>query len=139
MSSVGVLEGFDAFRYVLSKAGCLHPFRASRIIALAELRYIEETNERLTNLIYVEGPGAFYVEGLKEPVEEDPCFKRRKPEKGHGCIEYLCSEPSIRENLRRYLDQAIMVASQLDDRALNEMVVKHPLYKKLFSRTTMSG
>ncbi len=116
--------------YILWRTGCIHPFRISRILALAELYFIEENNKRMTSLKYVKGPGVFYIEGLKELLESDPCFRRN--EEKH-CMEYVCGEPSIDEVYKRYLDRAIEQANGLDDRGLNDLVVKHRFYEKLFT------
>jgi hydroxypyruvate isomerase len=124
----------DLLGYILSRTGCIHPFRISRIIALAELYHLEEKGERLTSLVYVRGPGVFYIEGVKEVIENDECFEKKELPTGGGCIEYKCGEPSIPEELRIYIDRAIEEASKLDDRGLNDRVVKHRLYDRLFEK-----
>ncbi len=129
------LSGRDAIAYLLSRLGCVHPFRLSRVLALAELKYMEEAGERLTDLNYVAGPGVFYVEGVKELVEKDSCFYRiegdpskRRP----GCIGYRCQPPIIAdEKARRLLEEAMERARVLSDEELNTIVVEHPLYKRL--------
>nr|MEB3825221.1 hypothetical protein [Desulfurococcales archaeon] len=78
----------EVIRYLLWRTGCIHPFRASRILALAELRHLEDRGSRMTSVKYVSGPGTFFIEGLKELVEEDDCISKREgdPEKGvKGC------------------------------------------------------
>ena len=131
---IGVL---DAVKYVLLKMGCLHPFRISRIIALADLKSLEDRSERLTNAVYVEGPGVFYIEGVKELIESDECIEKREgdPARGvKGCLELVCNREIIfPEPVRKYLDEAVNEARGLDDLRLNDVVVSHPLYKKLFS------
>lgn len=127
-------RGLDALAYVLYRMGCVHPFVASRVLALAELEWMEERGERLTDLDYVSGPGVFYIEGLKEAVERDPCFARREgdPSKGRrGCIEYRCNPPHLPEEARRALDRAVERALGVDEMTLNDMVVKHPLFGRI--------
>ena len=124
----------DALKYVLHRAGCLHPFRASRIIALAELRSLEERGERLTDAAYVAGPGVFYIEGVKEAVEGDLCLEKRRgdPERGvKGCVALHCPPPPLPVEVRRLLDWAIEEAEVLDDMELNRRVVEHPLFQRL--------
>ncbi len=131
------LDAVTAVKYILSKAGCTHPFRISRILALAELKSIEDGGGKLTNAIYVEGPGVFFIEGLKELVDKDECIVKKEgdPVKGiKGCIELICSQDLVLpERVKRYLDSAIEESINLDDLKLNEKIVKHPLYKRLFS------
>lgn len=120
--------------YILSRLGCTHPFRVTRILALAELRALERGVGRLSNMRYIPGPGVFYVEGFKEAIEGDECFTKRKgdPSRGtKGCIEYKCEPPSIPAEIAELLDEAIETARGLDDMELNRVVVEHPLFKKL--------
>jgi hydroxypyruvate isomerase len=130
-----LMKGIDAIKYILKKTGCIHPFRLSRILALAEMKYYKDHGRRMTDTIYRQGPGAFYIEGLKELVEADPCFVKHEgdPERGRkGCLEYTCPlDVDIDEAYMEYLDKAISEASSLDDMELNEAVVNDPLFKKL--------
>lgn len=129
-----MVKGRDALAYVLYKMGCLHPFVASRVLALAELRLMEERGERLTELDYVRGPGVFYIEGVKEMLGDDPCFNKREGDpskKKRSCLEYRCGLPELPGEARRLLDEAIERAGSVDEMTLNDMVMKHPLYEKL--------
>jgi len=124
----------EVFAYILSKMGCVHPFVASRVAALADLASLEERGERLTQLRYRQGPGVIYIEGLKELVEGDPCFAKHEgdPSTGRrGCIEYRCEPPRLPQEAAELLDRAVDEARGLDEAALNEKVVGHPLFPKL--------
>lgn len=125
----------DAAAYVLYRMGCIHPFRLSRVLALAELKALERGLGRLTDARYVAGPGAFYIEGVKEAVEGDPCFAKREgdPAAGRkGCIEYRCEPPAgIPAEAKTLIDEAIEEARRLDDMELNRRVVEHPLFPRL--------
>jgi len=128
------VSGREALAYLLHRMGCSHPFLASRVLALAELRSLEERGERPTDLTYRAGPGVFYIEELKDIIEGDECFQKHEgdPSSGRrGCIEYRCQPPSLPEEARRLLDQAIEEAKALDEMKLNELVVNHPLFKRL--------
>jgi len=130
-----LLKAIDAVKYILTKAGCLHPFRLSRILAQVDLRYLRENGKRLTDTVYRKAPGAFYIEGLKEEITDNPCYEKHEGDREKGlrsCIEYKCEPPVIPGELARYLDEAIMEASGLDDMALNKRVVEDPLFEKLF-------
>ena len=119
----------DIVGYIISKLGCTHPFRVSRILALAELERLENGKGRITNFRYVRGPNVFYIEGLKELIEKDSCFVIREDQ---GCVEYVCKTPTINEDVKKYLDKAINAAKKLDDYSLNNVVVKHAFYEELF-------
>ena len=128
------VSGRELLTYILSRVGCVHPFRLSRLALLAELEWMRERGERLSDLVYVAGPGTFYVEGLKEMVEGDECFERREgdPARGvPGCIAYRCSPPSLPEDVKVLVDRVLGEASGLDDQALNERVLSHPLYERV--------
>lgn len=130
-----MLNGLDAVKYVLKKAGCLHPFRTSRILALAEILYYKDNGERMSNIKYVLAPGTFYIEGIKEYTGEDPCFVKHegdRQKKKRSCMEYTCPlGVAIEEKYRGYLDKAVEIASKLDDMSLNGLVVNDPVYKVL--------
>ncbi len=131
MAALGLRE---ALAYILSRTGCIHPFRASRILALAELKALERGLGRLTSARYGAGPGTFYIEGVKEAIEGDQCFAKHEgdPSTGRkGCIEYRCEPPELPPEARSLLDEAIEEAKGLDDMELNRRVVEHPLFKKL--------
>ena len=121
--------------YILSRAGCIHPFRLSRILALAELRALEKMGKRLTDLRYEAGPGAFYIVGFKEEiVEKDPCCNKREgdPSTGRkGCLEYLCEPPEIPEDVRSLIDEVLAETEGVDDFQLNNIVINNKLFKKL--------
>lgn len=129
------MNGRDALAYVLYNVGCVHPFILSRIIALAELRYIKEKGKRLTDLKYSGVKAAFYIENLNELVENDRCFKRHEGDpakKIMGCIEYICDIKSLDESIT-YLDDAIDRAYDMDENELNSAVINDENYQKLIS------
>ncbi|BEP16684.1 hypothetical protein PYJP_00360 [Pyrofollis japonicus] len=129
------IKGRDAIAYILSKMGCVHPFVFSRVLALAELKSLEKRGERITeDLVYVAGPGVFYIEGVKDLIKDDTCFVKHEgdPSTGRkGCIEYQCQLPEIPAEDKAFLDEAIEEAKNLSMEELNDRVVNHPLYRKL--------
>ena len=130
-----MLKAIDAVKYILAKTDCIHPFRLSRILALADMKHLKEKGKRLTDATYRRGPGAFYIEGLKEEITNNPCYVKREgdPDKGiKGCIEYKCDPPELPGELAGYIDEAIKEASSLDDMDLNKKVVENPLFERLF-------
>ncbi len=124
-----MLDGRALLERIWSLLGCAHPFRVSRIAALAELEWLQARGARLTNLKYVRGPGVFYIEGIKELVEGSPCFERRED---RGCIEYKCRPPELPRDVEVLVERLVSEASGLSDDELNKRVVNHPLYDRLF-------
>ena len=128
----------DAVKYVLARGGCMHPFRVSRVLALAEIMYRREKGGRLVDAVYVLGPGVFYIEGFKEMVEGDECFEVRKgdPERGvRGCVRYVCGEPPrLPGEAASYLDRALEKARGLSDMELNDLVVNDPVFREIAKR-----
>jgi len=126
-----------ALKYVLYKMGCIHPFQLSRILALADILALKETGTRATDARYVAGPGVFYIEGIKERFQDDPCIDKIEgdPAAGRrGCIRYVCSEPpEPAYHAKKYLDTAISEAQVMDPKSLNEIIISHPLYKMITS------
>ena len=128
------VRGRDLVAYILWRMGCQHPFVFSRILLLAELEYLKRTGERLTELRYAGGPGTFFIEGLKEMIESDPCFVKHEgdPATGkRGCIEYRCEVPDLPRDVKDLLDEIIDRAKGVNDMELNRMVLEHPLYSKV--------
>ena len=123
--------------FILFKMGCVHPFRISRILLLAEWEYNEKYRKRLTNLRYVAKPFAFYIEELKDILDNiinDKCAVLRQDMK---CIEYLCSEPSLPDEVRDLIIRIIDKTSKLSDHDLNKIVVNDPRYNKLLKENTI--
>jgi hydroxypyruvate isomerase len=128
-----VVDAKNLIGYMLSKLGCTHPFRLSRLLALTEIESIKRTGERLTSLKYVEGPGTFYIEGLKE-LFDDPCFRKREgdPSRGiKGCVEYTCDPPRLPPEVEEIVDTIIEKYSKMDDLELNNIVMSSSLFKRL--------
>jgi hydroxypyruvate isomerase len=136
------LEGYSANNrdrevvgYILARLGCLHPFRLSRLLALAEIESIRRRGTRLTSLRYVAGPGTFYIEGFKELVKSE-CFEKVEgdPERGiRGCIKYTCPEPALPDDARAIIDQVIERYGRAGDEELNRMVVENDVFRRLAS------
>lgn len=117
--------------YILYKMKCVHPFRVSRILLLAEWSYNEKYREKLSNFEYVTEPFAFYVEGLKDIIDElidSGCAVLREDKK---CIEYICSQPIIPEKIRVIIDEVIDRTAKLSDYELNKLVVNDDRYNSL--------
>ncbi len=120
--------------YILTKAGCTHPFRVSRLLAMAEMEWLERRGERLTGLKYVKGPGVFFIEGLKEIIDSDPCFRIHEgdPATGRkGCVEYVCGEPALPSDVREVIDEVIRRYSGIGDMELNEAVMSDPRFARV--------
>jgi len=125
----------DAVKYILSKKGCVHPFRLSRILALAEIYYYKDKNSRLTDALYVLGPGVFYIEGFKEMIKQDECIEKREgdPSKGlKGCIYLTCKwEKPLSPEVSKYLDRAIEESDKYDDMGLNNYVISNSIFRRI--------
>lgn len=124
----------DIIAYILSRAGCTHPFRVSRLLALAEMEWLERTGKRLTDLKYVRGPGVFFIEGLKEIIEGDPCFQIHEGDTStgrRGCVEYTCKEPDLPQDVKAVIDEVIQRFSGVGDMELNDLVVNDPRFRAL--------
>ncbi len=115
--------------YILKRKNCLHPFKISRIIALAELICMEKYGKRITNAKYTDGPGVFYIDGLKEELLNSSYFEKLEDK---GCIKYTCNEEiDIEEDVLLCLDEAIKIADKASDIELNNIVINHRLFQKL--------
>jgi len=124
----------DAVAYVLWRLGCTHPFKLSRLLAMADILSLERRGRRLTGLRYVPGPGTFYIEGLKDMFEHDPCFEphRGDPEtRRRGCVEYKCDPPRLDPEDTALLDHVIDKYGDIDEMELNRLAINHPLFPKI--------
>ena len=119
-------------KYMLSRLGCTHPFRISRILLLAEYEFREKYGRRLSQDLTFKGESfGFYIEELGlliNELERQGCIERI-PEK--KCIIYRCEEPSIDEPAKSVIDSIIDRVKGLDDRELNKIVISHPLYHEI--------
>jgi len=129
-----MINGKTLMAYILKKTGCVHPFKLSRILAFIEIEWLKDKGERLTDIKYVRGPGVFYIEGLKEAIQDDPCFNKIEGDpKIHrrSCIEYRCETPSLPKEVEDFINKELKKALTLEEQKLNEIVVNNELFKKI--------
>ncbi len=116
--------------YIAWRTGCIHPFRASRLLILASWRASEKGLS--TPSFRVEGfEAGFYIDGFKEALENSGCFKVN--EEKH-CMEYTCNPPRLSQGLREIVDEVLEEYGGLSDIELNRRVVRDPRYKELLAR-----
>ena len=118
----------EVVSYIMYKLGCSHPFRISRILLLAEWKAKEKLNRRLTDFHYVMEEFGFYIEELKDVVDElieKGCAEKVEEKK---CIRYLCEEPKIPEEVKGIIDELLERVRDVSDRELNRMVIRDPRY-----------
>ncbi len=123
----------NVIAYIVYKLGCIHPFTLSRILALVEMKWFEEHREWLTSFTYKGFLKVFYVDGLKEFIEQDQCYKRVEKE-DHGCIMYVCKEPTLPRDIRDLIDNVVNEIKGLSAEELNDLVVNHHLYSSLLKK-----
>ncbi len=124
----------ELLAYIARREGCIHPFRASRALVLANWRALEELGRPLADF-RVEGfEGGFSIPELEKVKDaamdgRDECLRINRDRK---CVEYACGAPvELEEDLSRILDQVLDQVKGLDDVSLNRLVVRDPRYRKL--------
>ncbi len=117
--------------YIVSKAGCLHPFRISRILVLANWKALEKLGRPLASFRIDGFEAGFYIPGFKEALEEDECFRTSEEKK---CVEYICQPPSLGEKVESMVDSIIQEVSGLNDSELNKLIVRDKRYRELLAR-----
>ncbi len=123
----------DVVAYIVYKLGCIHPFTLSRVLALVEMKWFEEHGEWPTSFTYKGFLKVFYVDGLKEFIEQNQCYKRVEKE-NHGCIMYVCKEPFLPSNIRDLIDNVINEIKDLSIEELNNVAVNNHLYSSLLKK-----
>ncbi len=121
----------DTIAYLIWRAGCIHPFKISRILVLANWRAIEEKGSPIIKFKVQGFEAGFYIEGVKEIIKEDECFNVNEEKK---CIEYTCQPPKIPEEYARILDNTLEQTRNLSDRDLNRLVTRDPRYRELLEK-----
>ena len=132
-------NGEDIVRYLFSRSVCIHPYRISRVLLLAEWRYMEKYGRRMTSLTYKALPYAMYVEELPDIMDKDPCLEKRRMKKPdgseYGCVSYTCPQPpSLDEKLKTVVDSVLGETNELSDQELNKLVIKNPNYRILLEK-----
>ena len=118
----------QAVAYLLSKSGCMHPFRISRILVLAYWRGAEELGREMT----VRGESfGFYVEEIPRVVENMIARGCAEKNEEGRCVRYKCEEPQLPEGVKEVLDSVYEETKNVSDIELNRLVVRDPRYKKL--------
>jgi len=127
----------DIVAYLLYKHKCLHPYRISRILVLANWRALEESGEPIVRFS-IEGFEAGFtipeIASIKEAARrgEEKCVRPNEEEK---CLEYVCNEPpKIPRKHAEILEKVMEEVRGLDDASLNRLVIRDPRYKPLLER-----
>ena len=121
-------SSLDVISYIFNALNCAHPFRASRILLLAEWRAEERLGHRLTDLTYVKESFGFYMEGLAEVIEylqNRGCLEKVEEEK---CLRYLCGSLELPPDVASLLEEIIAETKGMSDRELNKLVIEDPRY-----------
>lgn len=118
--------------YVMWKLGCAHPFRISRLLLLAEYSYRETYGKAFAEDLTYRGAGfGFYIEelpGIIGEYEKSGCVERDKQRR---CLKFTCSPPPLPEAEKKLLDKIIDETRKLEDRQLNQLVLRNPLYSEI--------
>ena len=137
MNETNLDLGEKIVRYIFSRLGCVHPFRISRLILLAEWLYNDRYESKLsTGFTYVAKAFGFYVEELPKIVDKLDkfgCIVKVK-EKKNKCFLYKCDVPTLDNSVSEVVDTVLNRFGSLSDKELNNAVVKDDRYKMLLNR-----
>lgn len=120
--------------YIVSKLGCAHPFRVSRILVLAYWKFEELYQERLTSFRLGGFEAGFYIEKLSDIMrgeDKRSCFKKDEARK---CFIFESPIPRLKESERIAVDWSIEIAKNLSDYKLNRLVIRDPRYMDLLKK-----
>ena len=116
--------------YIIKRLGCIHPYRISRILVLANWKAIEDKG---CPIVYFNVSGfeaGFSVDELSK-LKNDKCIRINKENR---CMEYICEDPEIDEYDKKIIDEVIEEVSGLSDIELNRVVIRDRRYKELLSK-----
>ncbi len=122
-------------RYISYKLGCIHPFWASRLLVLANWRNIEEKGKPIVGFKVGGFEAGFYIENFKDYLENQ-CYKKNEEKK---CLEYLCDEPDLPEDVKNLIDRLIEETRDMDDTEINRLVIRDPRYRELLEKGGFSS
>ena len=118
--------------YILSKHGCMHPYRLSRILVLANWISLEKIGKPLARFSIEGFEAGFSIPELSLIKEEsNNCFKKNKEKK---CLEYTCSPPELGEEEVQILDEAVEKTKNLSDIELNRLIIRDARYRELLEK-----
>ena len=127
--------GEKIVRYFFSKLGCVHPFRISRLVLLAEWLYKDKYGSTLsTGFRYVAEPYGFYVEEISKIMDKlgkTGCVVKDDKNK---CFIYKCEAPKLDEDVVKVVDDVVNKFASLSDKELNNIVVNDERYKVFLKR-----
>ena len=119
----------ELLAYIISKKRFIHPFIISRIIAYSELKWYSKYSKWLTDFKYIGFLKVFYIDGLKEIIEEDKCFQII-----NDCIKYVCHVPELNPDIKMFIDNVLAELSNLSIDQFNNKVVSHKFYDRLLNK-----
>jgi len=116
--------------YIVWRTGCIHPFRISRLLVLANWRSIKEKGKVIAKFKVSGFEAGFSIDELPE-IRDDECISLNEDRR---CLEYICEPPQIDEDYKNIIDKVIDETRDLDDISLNRMVIHDHRYKELLER-----
>ena len=127
--------GEKIVRYLLSKLGCIHPFRISRLVLLVEWSYKDKYGSNLsTGFTYIAESFGFYVDELPKVMDKLSKVGCVVKDENNKCFLYKCDVPKLDENISKIVDDVVDKFTSLSDKELNDIIVNDKRYRMLLKR-----
>ena len=121
----------EIVKYLLKECHGLHPFYISRIVALLDIKYLEETGRKLTDFDYHRMPYGFYSEKIPAILNSLDVEKVQSEKGNYVKLRNEDIEVNLPEDVKRRIDDILDEVCDLSDDELNRMIVESPYYEKL--------
>lgn len=134
MNDLKTFQEENIIKYIFSNFRCIHPFKISRLLLLAEWSYGDKYGSLLTELTYITKEYGFYVEEIPKIVDrltEEGCLEKDEVNK---CFKYICNPPHIEKDVKDILDEVIHDFGGLSDKELNRIVIEDKKYRIMLKR-----
>jgi len=129
-----ILEMRDELRklvyYIIWKSKCIHLYRISRILVLANWNALESIGHYIIGFSINGFEAAFSIDELAG-LKSDDCININEDAR---CMEYTCMPPKIDDDVRKIIDDVIESTRDLDDSTLNRLVIKDKRYRELLEK-----
>ena len=122
----------DIVAYLLRECGGLHPFHISRIVALLDMKYLEEKGKKLTEVDYQKTPYGFYSNKIPEILNELPVEKVE--EEGYKYLK-LKDDANFKielpKEIEKKINELLDEICELSDEELNKRIIQSKYYQML--------
>ena len=121
----------EIIKYLLKECRGLHPYYISRIVALLDMKYLQETGKKLTDFDYHKMPYGFYSNKIPEILNSLDVEKVQSEKGNYIKLRDEDIEVNLPEEVKGKINEILDEICDLSDDEINRRIVESPYYEIL--------